>query len=80
MMTTTIAEVMRRARAAALLASVQQRGTLTLTATELGAWAQRGWTLTQIIRTAHDLQRKGAVQLTTAPDETHTIIWTGGGR
>lgn len=75
---TSIAETMRRARAASLAASVKQRGTITFMEGEVAAWGQRGWTLSQIVTATIDLAAAGEAQLTTAPDGASTITWTGG--
>ncbi len=78
--TTNVTNTLQKARAATLLVSVQQRGTIIFTHAELAAWGQRGWSLTQIVAAARGLEATGEAQLTTAGDGTHTIRWMGGGR
>ncbi len=79
MTTTNIADVLRKARAATLLARVRERGTISVDAALLTAWAASGWTLNQITTAAHDLMDEGVVRMTTK-GEAHTITWAGGGR
>jgi len=73
-----ITDVLRKARAATLLTRVRARGTLSVDAVLLTAWAASGWTLDQIITAAHDLAGQGTVSLTTTQDEVHIIAMIGG--
>lgn len=75
---TDITNVLRKARAATLLARVRERGTLLVDTALLAAWVASGWTLDQIITAAHDLANKGIVRLTTTPNEVHIITTRGG--
>lgn len=76
--TTSVTNVLRKARAATLLARVRERGTLPVDAALLTAWTASGWTLDQIITAAHDLASVGIVRLTTTPNEIHIIAMRGG--
>lgn len=74
---TNVTDALQRARAATLLARLHERGTLTIDAALVTAWAASGWTTAQIEQAAHDLADAGAVRITTTPDGTPTITATG---
>lgn len=77
---TSMTTMLRKARAAVLLARLHERGILTIDAALVTAWAASGWTAAQIEQAAHDLADAGAVRLTTTPDGTPTITAVGGRR
>jgi len=76
--TTGVTNVLRKARAATLLARVRERGTLRVNTALLTAWAASGWKHDQIITAAHDLVSVGIVRLTTTPNEIYIIAMRGG--
>ncbi len=77
---TNVTDVLRGAQATTLLARLHERGILTIDTALVTAWAASGWTAPQIEQAAHDLADAVAVRLTTAPDETLTVTWTGDDR
>lgn len=74
---TSMTTMLRKARAAVLLARLHERGTLHVDAALVTAWAASGWTAAQIEQAAHDLADAGVVRLTATPNGTPTITAVG---